>query len=120
MFNLQARKFNYCHPNVYMKLFTERFEKHFLPYNRITYRVEWLLLSAILESTAKSAKRLIRKMGVFVRNTTLLKIMERESLPATYSQKYRVLMIAGAPAGHEKRRQILNRSRQFHKQGSHR
>jgi transposase len=84
---LQARKFYCCHPECILKVFTERFEKHFLPYKRITYRLERLLLSAVLESTAKSAERLAGKMGVFISDTTLLRIVEREPLPATYTPK---------------------------------
>lgn len=84
---LQARKFYCCHPECILKVFTERFEKHFFPYRRGTYRLERLFLSAVLESSAKSAERLIRKMGVFVSDTTLLRIVEREPLPATYAPK---------------------------------
>jgi len=84
---LQARKFYCCHPECILKVFTERFEKHFSPYRRGTYRLERLFLSAVLESSAKSAERLIRKMGVFVSDTTLLRIVDREPLPATYAPK---------------------------------
>ena len=82
-----ARKFYCRHPEYMSKVFTERFEKHFLPYKRITYRLERLLLSAVLESTAKSVERLADKMGVFVSDTTLLRIVQQEPLPATYTSK---------------------------------
>lgn len=88
---LQARKFYCCHPECILKVFTERFEKHFFPYRRGTYRLERLFLSAVLESSAKSAERLIRKMGVFVSDTTLLSgnsgVLEpafRESEPVVF------------------------------------
>lgn len=55
--NLQAPKFYCCHPEYILKVLRKGSKSTFSPSRRSTYRLERLLLSAVLESSAKSAER---------------------------------------------------------------
>lgn len=79
---LRARKF-YCRESECpVKVFTERFDCHFYPYKRSTRRLEKSHLAMVLESGGKSAERLSRKLGMQVSDSTLLRLINREPVPA--------------------------------------
>lgn len=78
---LRARRFYCCTAECPLKVFTERFDNHFMPYQKKTSRLHDRLLSLAIESGGKSAERICRQFSIPVSDTTLLRILDRSELP---------------------------------------
>ncbi|MBE8714815.1 ISL3 family transposase [Sphingobacterium hungaricum] len=79
---LRAHKF-YCSTlECPLKVFTERYQDHFKPYQRRTDRLNIKLLNIVLESGGKSAERICNQLSIPVCDTTLLRLIEKAELPS--------------------------------------
>ena len=79
---LRARKFYCREPECPIKVFTERFTDHFASFKRFTSRAEKLLLTTVIETGAKPSERLAIKMSIPVSDTTLLRWLKIQPMPA--------------------------------------
>ncbi|KAA8476248.1 transposase [Arcticibacter tournemirensis] len=78
---LRARKYYCCTDECPLKVFTERFDNHFRPYQRRTERLHDRLLNIAIETGGKSAERICSRFSIPVSDTTLLRIVDRVELP---------------------------------------
>ena len=82
LIHLTAHKF-YCR-NLYcpQKVFTERFTTGITPHQRRTQRLTERLLSLVCQLSGRSAERICQLLGIDVSDTTLGRLLQKQSLPA--------------------------------------
>ncbi|KAA6432236.1 ISL3 family transposase [Dyadobacter flavalbus] len=78
---LKARKFYCLQDECPVKIFTERFCNHFLPYRRSTTRLHHVCLNLALQTGGKLAERIAKLMNIQISDTSLLRIVNNEHLP---------------------------------------
>lgn len=78
---LRARKYYCCTDECPLKVFTERFDNHFRPYQRRTGRLHDRLLNLAIETGGKPAERICSRFSIPVSDTTLLRIVDQAELP---------------------------------------
>lgn len=79
---LKSRKYHCLTDECPLKIFTERYENHFQPCKRTTKRLEDKLFNTALELGGKPAERICSHFSIPVSDTTLLRLINRVTLPA--------------------------------------
>lgn len=78
---LRSRKF-YCYTDeCSLKVFAERFDSHFEPYKRRTFRLEAKVMQLGLSVGGKAAERISNILSIPVSDSTILRIIAKAALP---------------------------------------